>query len=129
MKNFEKKPRPIASNNILPDLLNILVPSEYLNDFEVFGVKNKPECWELELREKKSNIPKELLEKEIVLDGYCNPISIMSHCFSLKKVYLVIYRRKWKEKGQTKHFSNEYVFTPGGAKITKELAFFLKDRD
>ena len=121
--------KDIQTSVLLPELLRILVPEEYLENFELFEVRNLPNCWEIELHEKFSNVPKPLLEKEVVSDGYCNSISIMSHCFSLKKVFLVIRRRKWKERGSKEHFSNEYKFTPGGAKITKELAVFLKGSD
>jgi hypothetical protein len=124
MKNKSNK-----SVDLLPEILQILVPEEYLGNFELVEVRNLPNCWEIELHEKASIVPKILLEKEVVLDGYCNSISIMSHCFSLKKVFLVVHRRRWKERGSNQHYSNEYEFTPGGAKITKELAAFLKGRD
>lgn len=124
MENKDKK-----SSDLLPAVLRILVPEEYLENFELVEVRNLVDCWEIELHEKVSKIPKSLLEKEVVLDGYCNSISIMSHCFSLKKVYLVIRRRRWKERGSKQHYSNEYEFTPSGAKITKELAAFLKGRN
>jgi hypothetical protein len=110
----------------LADLLPILVPAEYLLNFELCGVKSKSDCWEIDLREKVVNVPTTLLGKEVVLDGFCNSISIMGHCFSLKRVYLVIYRRRWKERGSKVHHSNKYEFTAAGAKITKELADFLK---
>ena len=109
--------------------MSILVPEEYLLNFELSGVRNLPNSWEIDLVEKSNNIPTELMGKDVVLDGFCNSISIMSHCFSLKKVFLVISRRRWKERGNKEHFSNTYEFTPGGAKITKELAAFLKGRD
>lgn len=121
--------KDIKTSVLLPEILRILVPEEYLENFELVEVRNLPNCWEIELHEKVSNVPKFLLEKDIVSDGYCNSVSIMSHCFSLKKVYLVIRRRRWKERSSKQHFSNEYEFTPGGAKITKELAAFLKARD
>lgn len=123
-----KKTTPKAEE-MLSELMSILVPSEYLLNFELSGVSNKPDCWEIELRESITQVPEVLKDKDVVLDGFCNPITIMSHCFSLKKVFLVIYRRRWKERGSTEHFSNTYGFTPGGAKITKEMAAFLKDRD
>lgn len=124
MKNKDRK-----SADLLPDLLRILVPEDYLENFELIEVRNELTCWEIELHEKVSNIPESLIGKDVVSDGFCNSISIMSHCFSLKKVFLVIHRRRWKESGSKQHYSNEYEFTPGGAKITKELAAFLKGID
>lgn len=121
-----KKQAPPPSEDLLPEVLKILVPSAYLNYFELHGVKNKPECWELELREKDTLIPTTLSGKMIVADGFCNPISILSHSFSLKKILLVVHRRRWKEAGSDTHYSNEYDLHPQGAKMTKEMASFFK---
>ncbi len=121
--------KDIKTAVLLPELLRILVPEEYLENFELVEVRNLPNCWEIALTEKVENIPKILLGKDVVSDGFCNTLSIMSHCFSLKKVFLVIRRRRWKERGSKQHYSNEYEFTPAGAKITKELAAFLKGRN
>lgn len=106
-------------------LIGMMVPSVYLLDFEVVNVADKGSIWELELREKSERIPSELIGKEVVLDGYTNPRRIQSHCFSIKPVSLLLYRRRWKESGSKVHYSNEYSYL-SGAKITQEMAFFLK---
>lgn len=123
------KKNALSDSELLESFKGMLVPQSYLSNFEIYEVRNLPNCWEVEIREKETLIPQELLEisKEIVLDGYCNPISVLSQCFSLKKVYLVVYRRRWKEKGGVKHFSNHYDLTADSAKITKEMAFFFED--
>lgn len=123
------KKNGLSDSEILGSIKEMLVPRSYLENFEIHEVRNLPNCWEVEIREKETEIPKELAEKdiEIVLDGFCNPVSVLSQCFSLKKVYLVIYRRRWKQKGGGKHFSNEYDLTADSAKITKEMAFFFED--
>jgi len=108
-------------------LLRVLIPESYLSYFEFVKVNNKPSCWEIELEEKTSLIPQFLQEKSAVLDGYCNPISIVSHAFSLKTIYLVVKRRRWKEPNSDKHYSNTYDLHPESAKITKEFAAFLKE--
>ena len=114
-------------SNIQEQAYRIFVPQEYLNDFEVNNISEKPEEWVIELVEKEDRIPKEIQNKDVVLDGYCNGIDILTHAFSLKKIYLRLIRRRWKEKGGTKGYSNEYDLHIPGMKTTKEFGDFLKE--
>jgi hypothetical protein len=117
----------LRQNNLEEEVLKILIPEEYLNDFEVNSVENKPEEWVIELVEKVDRIPSGLAGKDAVLDGYCNEVDILTHAFSLKKIYLRMYRRKWKERGDTKHYFNTYNLYISGMKTTKEFRDFLKE--
>jgi hypothetical protein len=108
-------------------VLKILVPEEYLEDFEPNSIENKPQEWVIELVEKEDRIPKALAGKDVVLDGYNNEIDILTHAFSLKKIYLRLIRRRWKEKGTSKHYSNEYNLHIPGMKTTREFRDFLKE--
>jgi len=105
----------------------IFIPEEYLQDFEVNHIENKPEEWVIELVEKEDRVPKVLAGKQVVLDGYNNEIDILTHAFSLKKIYLRLIRRRWKEKGTTQHYSNEYNLHIPGMKTTREFRDFLKE--
>jgi hypothetical protein len=113
--------------NFNDEVLKILIPEEYLKDFEPNSVENKPTEWVIELIEKEDRIPQALAGKEAVLDGYNNEIDILTHAFSLKKIYLRLIRRRWKEKGTTKHYSNEYDLHIPGMKTTREFRDFLKE--
>lgn len=119
-------PHPRQSN-IPEQAYRIFVPQEYLNDFEVNHIEEQPDEWLIELVEKEDRVPKELDGKEAVLDGYCNSIDILTHAFSLKKIYLRLVRRRWKEKGGTKGYSNEYDLHIPGMKVTREFGDFLKE--
>ena len=79
------------------------------------------------MAEKEYRIPAALAGKEAVLDGYNNEIDILTHAFSLKKIYLRLIRRRWKEKGTTKQYSNEYNLQISGMKTAKEFWDFLKE--
>jgi len=116
-----------SQDELFSSITSILVPQEYLNNFEVSQVENKPSEWVITLREKKDRIPQELSSKAAVLDGYCNPVSILTHAFSLKKIYLNIYRRRWKEPGSDTHYSNSYDLHLPGMKTSKEFGAFLKE--
>lgn len=115
------------SNNILEEMSKILVPSEYLKNFDVTAIKENPTEWLIELTEKQDKIPMELKGKEAVLDGFSNPVDVLTHAFSLKKIYLRFRRRRWKEKGSTIHYQNQYDLHIAGAKITPELGAFFKE--
>jgi hypothetical protein len=119
-------PHP-RQKNIAEEAYKVLIPSEYLEDFEVNHIENKPREWVIELVEKEDRIPKNLQGKDVVLDGYCNEIDILTHAFSLKKIFLRLIRRRWKERGTTKHYSNEYNLHIPGMKTTKEFRDFLKE--
>lgn len=108
-------------------VLKILIPEEYLKDFEPNCVENKPTEWVIELVEKADRIPAALEGKDVVFDGYNNEIDILTHAFSLKKIYLRLIRRRWKEKGGTQGYSNEYDLHIPGMKTTREFRDFLKE--
>lgn len=113
-------------------LIGMFVPENILQDFEVWDGYKQNGNWILELREKEERIPKELKEnmgQEIVLDGFCNPIDMLSFGFSLGPVYLRIYRRRWKKSNENEHFSNEYDLQLKGFKLVPELGIFLKEED
>ena len=78
----------------------MMVPAFILVDFSISDVVENKDNWQIELREKTDRIPNALASEEHVnLDGFCNPIEVLSHGFSLKPVYLKIYRRCWKASG------------------------------
>lgn len=113
--------------DLFSSMASILVPKEYLENFEVSNVEEKHSEWVITLKEKEGRIPKILSGKVTVLDGYCDPVSILTHAFSLKKIYLQLYRRRWKEPGSDRHYSNEYDLHLPGMKTTKEFGAFLKE--
>lgn len=104
-----------------------MVPPDFLEYFEIFEVKELNNEWQIILHEKESSIPDKLKDKpDVVLDGFCNPLQILSHGFSIKPVYLVMKRRRWKQAGTDTHYSNEYTLTKDAAKLTRNMAGFLK---
>lgn len=119
-------PHP-KQGDILEQVIKLLVPSEYLVDFYPNHISENADEWIIELVEKEERIPTALAGKEAVFDGYCNSIDILTHAFSLKKIYLRMYRRRWKEKGTTKGYVNEYDLTIPGMKTTREFRDFLKE--
>ena len=120
------KPR-VVSTNLLEQMSSILVPKEILLDFDITNIEERPGEWVVDVTEKAERIPVVLKDKLIVQDGFCNPISILTSFFALKKIYLQIHRRRWKESGVDKHYSNDYNLHLPGMKTTKEFSAFLKE--
>ena len=115
------------TGELFSSMASILVPKEYLENFEISNVEEKHSEWVITLKEKEDRVPKMLSGKAAVLDGYCDPVSILTHAFSLKKIYLQLYRRRWKEPGSATHYSNSYDLHIPGMKTTKEFGAFLKE--
>ena len=126
-KKIEKR----AKEEMFEMLIGMFVPSNILEDFELWDGSKQNGNWVLELREKADRVPEELLSKglEVVLDGFCNPIDMLSFGFSLGPVYLRIFRRRWKNRNENKHFSNQYDLQLQGYKLVPELGIFLKEED
>ena len=111
-------------------LSSMLVPSYILKDFDIYDAHENVSCWVIELREKEGVLPAALQDfDDVVLDGYCNPVEMLSHSFVCKPVYLRLYRRRYKRSNEDAHMSNDYDFTLKGVKMVPELGIFLKEED
>lgn len=108
-------------------IISLIVPSEILKSFNVSEIKESTSQIEIILEEKKDLIPEEIKSANAVLDGFCNPLSLLSFPTKGKQTYLVLKRRRWKLSGQDEHYSNSYQFNHPGIKATKEFAAFLKE--
>ena len=109
------------------ELSRMMVPRDFLEYFDVFEIKELSNEWHVVLHEKDHLVPDRIKGKsDVVLDGFCNPITLLSHCFSIKPIYLLMKRQRWKQAGTDAHFSNEYTLTKDAAKLTADMAGFLK---
>jgi hypothetical protein len=109
------------------EAIRLIAPEEIISSFDLIEIKESINTYELIFEEKKTLIPKALIGEEVILDGFCNPLSLLSFPTKGKSTYLVIKRRRWKPKGGGRHYSNEYYFNQPNVKSTKEFAAFLKE--
>ena len=107
-------------------VLGLLVPEEILKCFELSGVSETNQAIELQLTEGKDLIPESLKGVDVVLDGFCNPLELQSFPLKGKAAFIKLYRRRWKQRGSRKHYSNRYHFTAPGTKATHQFGAFLK---
>jgi len=108
-------------------ILSLIVPSEILKYFDLVEINEGNTSTELIFEEKRDLIPQDLSGLDTVLDGFCNPLSILTFPLKVKPTYVTLKRRRWKAKGTDTHYSNDYDFTPPHVKATKEFAAFLKE--
>jgi len=115
---------------IQQEMYRLIVPVEILDYFEISNVTSRKEEVEIELYEKSELIPKALSGKEVVSNGFMNPLILQHFPVMGKRLYLKLIRRRWKEKGDIiGHTScqNDYNFTADGTKATASFGTFLKE--
>jgi len=115
--------------DVTEKIAQLLVPQDILADFIIVDVKELREEILIFLEEKPDKIPSELHGKDVVLDGFYDSIDLISGVLMEQVIYLRIKRRRWKERGNTKHFHNQYDHQLQGMKTTKRFADFLKEVD
>lgn len=115
--------------NLQTQLCSLIVPQEILECFEVTLVQQRATDITIELLEKESNIPLEVKGKQVVLNGYMNPLELQCFPIQAKSCYLRLIRRRWKEKETQGNVSyhNQYDFAAPGTKATKSFGAFLKE--
>jgi hypothetical protein len=113
--------------DLLQSLVSSLLPMDIYRHFSLISISKKPHGVEMRMEESAELVPFELRGKaSVVLDGFCNPLELLHFSFKGSPLYLQLYRRRWKESGSTKHYSNHYDLHPDGVKATYECASFLK---
>jgi len=126
MGRKKKERQPVEQ--LYSTAMSMLVPSYILEYFEMWDAQESKERWVIEMREKAGLLPSALSRfEDVVFDGYCNPVEMLSHSFVCKPIYLRLFRRRYKRSNQDEHFSNEYDLTLKGVKMVPELGLFLKD--
>ena len=125
-----KKLERQSIDSLFSTVSHMLVPSHILVHFAIWGAREYKDRWLIELREIEGFIPSELSDfPDVVLDGFCNPLEVLSHSFVCKPVYLRLYRRRYKRSNLDAHYSNEYDVSLKGVRMVPEMGFFLKEEN
>ena len=112
---------------LLAGIIELIAPGVISKNFEVTSIIEKRDTITIVFEEKIDLIPKELKGKEVVLDGFLNPVTLQTFPLKDKMVYLSLKRRRWKELGTTdKSYFNNYKLHRQGMKTTNEFGDFLK---
>ena len=109
-------------------LIELIAPEEVNTYFKITSIVEKKNSITISFEEKESLIPKELQGKDVVLDGFLNPIVLQTFPLKDKQAYLSIKRRRWKERGKPGvSYCNTYDLYRPGMKTTREFGNFLKE--
>ncbi len=112
------------------ELIKLFVPDYILEHFEHEQLEELSGVIHIHLAEKKdpNHLPKSILSKgQVILDGFMNPLELQTFPTKGKEVFLLLKRRRWKIKGNSKSHYNTYDFHQEGMKATKEFGAFLKE--
>lgn len=113
-------------------ILSFFLPSGLLNHFDLLDIKEtvelttQKECFYIYLDEK-NVLPSAYDSKEFESKGFCERKQIQDFPIRGKAVYLMIRRRRWRNKiDKSIEIKNDYSFISEGSKLTIELSDFLK---
>ena len=108
------------------NIFSVFLPKAWTDAFEVTDIEERPNEWRVVMTEKTEMIPPALARKEVVLDGYLDPLELVDFPLRGKLLYVSFIRRRWKETGTIVGHHNVYDFHPEGAKVTHDFGNFLK---
>ncbi|MDP2159399.1 MAG: hypothetical protein Q8K02_02875 [Flavobacterium sp.] len=118
----------MKSNNLYEQLLKLIAPDQITDNFELVEIIEKSHSISFIFVEKDDHIPIDLQGKEVVLDGFVNHLELQTFPLRDKTVYMIVRRRRWKEKGKPEEsYTNQYDLHYTGMKTTKEFGDFLKE--
>lgn len=112
-------------SSILPD--GLLTHFDIVEFKEIGDLQTKKDCFYIYLDEK-NNLPKDYNINEFESKGFYERATIQDFPIRGKAVYLVIRRRRWRNKtNKSIEVKSDYSFISEGSKLTVELSDFLKD--
>lgn len=108
-------------------LLQYLLPKEISEFFDLKEIREVEENKLLLYLDEKFIKPTEHSNKELTSNGFDDPVSIQDFPIRDKAAYLIVRRRKWKEKQTGKIYCKQWDLTAKGSSYSKEFADFLKE--
>lgn len=114
----------VMNNQGLLALVQLILPSEILTNFEVVRVEEEASLIRIYLDESVKVEYKE--NPEIESKGFCEAVTIRDFPIRDKGVDLIVRRRKWYDKQNNRYFSDSYELKAEGTRYSKEFAAFLK---
>jgi transposase len=115
----------------MKDPLSLFLPIHLLTHFdlvqfnELGEVSTKQLVYHIQLTEK-NTLPKGYNRSHYESKGFYLEKSIQDFPIRGKAVYLLIKRRRWRNKENGKEIKSDYSFIAEGSKLTQELSDFLK---
>ena len=111
----------------ISSLLQYLLPEELLEYFELTRINESNDQSLFFHLDEKNILPTDHQNKPLVSNGFDEPVTIQDFPLREKRVYLVVRRRKWKDKETGKVYSKSWDLAASGTSYSKEFAAFLKE--
>ena len=111
----------------IESLLQYLLPEELPRYFELTHLKELSDNSLCLYLDERNVLPVEHKDKQLVSNGFDEPVTIQDFPLRQKRVYLVVRRRKWKDKVTGKVYSKTWDLSASGTSYSKEFAAFLKE--
>ncbi len=108
-------------------ILQYLLPKEIFEYFDLVDIKEDSTNTLLLQLDEKLERPISHSDKELVSNGFDEPVRIQDFPLRDKAVYFIVRRRKWKDKHTGKIYSTQWNLTASGTSYSKEFAAFLKE--
>ena len=107
------------------DILKHILPKEFVEHFDLVGIKSEGDKLLISLDEKNIS-PPEHQDKELESKGFVPAINILDFPIRDKSVILLVRRRKWRDKKTGKTYTRIWELKAEGTSYTKEFGVFLK---
>lgn len=107
-------------------LLSLFLPKDIALHFDLLSSKEEAGKITIYLEEK-NVVPADLKAEEYESKGFFEEQSVQDFPIRGKEVCLKIKRRRWREKTTKQEVKREWNVATKGAKLTAELAAFLKE--
>ena len=113
------------------ELLSSILPNFILDHFDIVNFKQlgdvstKKMIFEIHLDEKNCIRSRENVD-DYESKGFLPTSRVQDFPIRGKAVYLMIRKRRWRNKTTRREISNDYSYVAKGAKLTAEIADFLK---
>lgn len=107
------------------DLLQILLPEDLLEYFEVTGIEQHPESTFIHLEER-NLAPDQSTDDKLVSKGFYDPVTVQDFPLRGKACYLKVKRRRWLNETTGMIVIRDWDLVAKGTRMTKQFATFLK---
>lgn len=104
------------------------MPQELFQYFDLAEIKEDGDSVLLLQLDEKSLKPSAHSDKDLVSNGFDEPIRIQDFPLRDKAVCFVVKRRQWKDKKTGRIYSTQGDLTANGTNYSKVFAAFLKER-
>lgn len=108
-------------------ILKYLLPKEIQDFFDLVNIEEDSSGRLLLHLDEKAIKPSEHSDKELVSKGFDEPARIQDFPIRDKATYIIVRRRKWKDKSTGKVYTTSWDLTAKGTSYTSEFAAFLKE--